>query len=165
MKNIIRDQNGNIIVRYIDTCGKYYTYEYTQSINHIQYDNSKSTPPEQPIIIKEAPPVQPTQNDPYSKFQNALINKGLDLLSKVDSNTISNMVSTALSQSNKTTSTTPTTSTTTPVPSSFHTNGTTPPFTEYFPQSNDQPAPQSSDNTNTNEQNNYSSSFAISTSS
>ena len=40
MKNIIRDGNGNIIIRYIDTCGKYYTNEYTQSLNHIQFSNT-----------------------------------------------------------------------------------------------------------------------------
>ena len=123
MKNIIRDENGNIIVRYIDTCGKYYTYEYTQSLNHIQYPSTTSSQvgvTQQPVVIKEVPAATTApQTDAYTKLQNAIVNKSLDLLSKVDANTINGMISSVVTNMQNYS------------PSSYNTVTTNPPFSDY----------------------------------
>ena len=127
---------------YIDTCGKYYTYEYTQSLNHIQYPSSTTSQP-QPVVIKEVPVQQSTPMDSYSKLTNVLVNKGLDLISKVDTNTINGLVSSVLTNMQGTT----------PIPTSYNAIQTTHPFTDYTtpPRSNMETTTPPYDQSKTNE--------------
>lgn len=87
MKNIMRDKNGNIIVRYMDTCGKYYTYQYTQTINKMQ-DSTSSTDaqPNKNTSTKE-------ESIPESK-----VNPEKSSSVNIDANTISKMVEGALAK-------------------------------------------------------------------
>lgn len=81
IKNVLQDKDGNIVVRYMDTCGKYYIYQYTQTLNSIGSGNVKSEPTTQP----PQPPTQP----PQQQQQQAVS-------FNVDSNVINDIVSNAL---------------------------------------------------------------------
>ena len=88
MKSVMQDNNGNIIVRYMDTCGKYYTYQYSQTINKIQ---NIVTPPPAPIE-QTSPPPPPTNNFSFN----------------IDANAINNIISSALKSAVKEADGTPT---------------------------------------------------------
>jgi hypothetical protein len=94
MKNIMQDKSGNIIVRYMDTCGKYYTYEYTQSIQ----GGSSSAPPQPPTA---APPTAA----PAMPAEVAASNPAPVV---VDANTINNLISNALAAASSQNQSTPT---------------------------------------------------------
>lgn len=95
IKNVMQDKSGNIIVRYMDTCGKYYTYQYTQTIQGGTETKTETAP--QPTSPPTATPVMPavvaaTNPEPVV----------------IDANTINNLVSKALASANAEIRSTPT---------------------------------------------------------
>lgn len=87
MKNVMQDNNGNIIIRYMDTCGKYYTYQYNQTINKVQ---NIVTPKSQPPPNTEPPTTQPPTTSPPTTSPPTTTPPA------VDSKAISSMVSKVL---------------------------------------------------------------------
>ena len=88
MRNIMQDNDGNIIIRYMDTCGKYYSYQYNQSVSKVQ---NAVTPPAQ-----TQPPAQQTQESAASS--NAVKAGTNNISVTVDANTINDVVSKLLNQ-------------------------------------------------------------------
>jgi hypothetical protein len=95
IKNVMQDDNGNIIIRYMDTCGKYYTYQYSQTISKVQH-NSPPPPPAGPATAATSPPTNP----PAAPATNISLN--------VDSNTINDIIANALKSAVTTSQGTPT---------------------------------------------------------